>query len=98
MRKEIKQNLVNAIRQYIEEDCLFDMEEVSEGIYYSRAIRTLCVADDAFNEFVDSCITDFSQESADQPLCFKDAYESDYGNVLICKEEFGFHAFFHWED
>lgn len=57
-----------------------------DRLYYSKAIRTICVIDENFDRDIDDCIGVFNADSFGEYF-FTEEFETEYGKVLITQNE-----------
>lgn len=63
-------------------------EEVSDYLYYSKAMRVVCVIDEDFDNEIDGYLMAFYADSIGQRSC-SEGYVSSYGVIKITQEETG---------
>lgn len=84
-RIDIKLVFRNALEELMKQDQLLDsdLEEVENGIFYGRGIRTICVLDPRFEEQVDKITNLFIEERKEDTTILSQTYETLYGRVTV---------------
>lgn len=84
-RIDIRLVFRNALEELMKQDQLLDsdLEEVENGLYYGRGIRTICVLDPRFEEQIDQLTRHFIEERKEDSTLLSQTYETLYGNVSV---------------
>lgn len=71
-----------------------DYEEVDENIYYSRAVRTICVLDSTFEEELDEIVDYALADILSSERLNTVDYETAYGTVRVYFKNTGYNEYF----
>lgn len=88
MKKEDFTNYIIGFIHDPENHITDNIEEVSEGLFYTKTIRIICVLDEKFDDNLDGIISCFYADTVGKTEC-NEHYPSDYGEIIIFQKENG---------
>lgn len=62
------------------------VEEVADELYYSKAIRVICVLDENFDDFIDGYLSIFYADTVGK-TDYEETYSNAYGDITISQKE-----------